>query len=114
MGFFSLNICQLKSESLTPQEAKKLRRGVAGVRLGRLAVAKTHQRQEIGKTLLVAAMGKFIEIFNMAGGIGLFVDAKDQAAKRYYEQFGFVAMSSNELELFLPVKTIQEALIAQT
>jgi len=30
-------------------------------------------------------MGKFIEIFNTAGGIGLFVDAKDHAAKRYYE-----------------------------
>jgi hypothetical protein len=60
--------------------------------------------------LLVAAMGKFIEIFNSAGGIGLFVDAKDQDAKRYYEQFGFVSLPSNELELFLPVKTLQEAI----
>lgn len=110
IGFFSLNICQIKSESLTRQEAKKLPRDVAGVRLGRLAVAKAHQRQGIGKTLLVAAMGKFIEIFNSAGGIGLFVDAKDQDAKRYYEQFGFVSLPTNELELFLPVKTIQEAL----
>jgi hypothetical protein len=38
------------------------------------------------------------------------VDAKDPAAKRYYEQFGFVALPANELELFLPVKTIQAAL----
>jgi ribosomal protein S18 acetylase RimI-like enzyme len=109
-GFFSLNLCQIKSASLTAPEARKLPRDVAGVRLGRLAVAKASQRQGIGKTLLVAAMGKFIEIFNTAGGIGLFVDAKDQAAKRYYKQFGFVALPSNELELFLPVKTIQEAL----
>ncbi len=110
LGYFSLNICQIKSESLTPGEAKKLPRDVSGVRLGRLAVAKACQRQGIGKTLLVAAMGKFIEIFNTAGGIGLFVDAKDQDAKRYYEQFGFVPMPSNELELFLPAKTIHEAL----
>ena len=110
LGFFSLNLCQIKSESLSPQEAKKLPRDVAGIRLGRLAVAKEYQRQGIGKTLLVAAMGKFIEIFNTAGGIGLFVDAKDQEAKRYYEQFGFVALPSNELELFLPVRTIQDAL----
>ena len=114
VGFFSLNICQIKPESLAPQEAKKLPRDVAGVRLGRLAVAKVHQRQGIGKTLLVAAMGKFMEIFNSAGGIGLFVDAKDQDAKLYYEQFGFVPMPSNELELFLPVKTIQEAMNAHT
>jgi len=110
LGFFSLNICQIKSESLTPGEARKLPRDVSGVRLGRLAVAKERQRQGIGRALLVAAMGKFIEIFNTAGGIGLFVDAKDQDAKCYYEQFGFVPMPSNELELFLPVKTIHEAL----
>ena len=110
IGFFSLNICQLKSESLGPAMAKKLPRDVSGIRLGRLAVAKSHQRQGLGKSLLVAAMKKFIEIFNSAGGIGLFVDAKDHEAKRYYEQFGFVPLPSNELELFLPVKTIQDAL----
>ena len=109
LGFFSLNLCQIKSESLSAEEAKKLLREVSGIRLGRLAVAKECQRQGMGRTLLIAAMGKFIEIFNTAGGIGLFVDAKDQDAKRYYEQFGFVSLPSNELEMFLPVKTIQEA-----
>jgi ribosomal protein S18 acetylase RimI-like enzyme len=110
LGFFSLNLCQIKSESLTPEEARRLPRDVSGVRLGRLAVAQAHQRQGIGKLLLVGAMGKFMEIFEAAGGIGLFVDAKDQAARRYYEQFGFVSLPSNELELFLPVRTVQEAL----
>jgi ribosomal protein S18 acetylase RimI-like enzyme len=112
VGFFALNICQIKSESLSQAEAKKLPRDVSGIRLGRLAVSKEHQRQGVGKMLLVAAMRKFMEIFNTAGGIGLFVDAKDQNAKRYYEQFGFVPMPSNELELFVPVKTIHEALSA--
>ena len=110
LGFFSLNLCQIKSESLSPDEAKKLPRNVAGIRLGRLAVAMEYQKQGIGKILLVAAMRKFIEIFNTAGGIGLFVDAKDHEAKRYYEQFGFISLPSNELELFMPLKTIQEAL----
>ena len=48
-----------------------------------------HYRRGLGKALLVAAMGKCIEIFDTAGGIGLFVDAKDRSAKRYHEQFGF-------------------------
>ena len=110
IGFFALNICQIKSEALTPPEAKKLPRDVAGVRLGRLARAKEFKGQGIGEILLIAAMEKFIEIFNRAGGIGLFVDAKDQKAKEFYERFGFVSLPSNEFELFLPVKTIQEAL----
>lgn len=110
LGYFSLNLCQIRSEALTPEEARRLPRDVSGVRLGRLAVAKALQRQGIGKLLLVGSMGKFMEIFEAAGGIGLFVDAKDQVARRYYEQFGFVSLPSNELQLFLPVRSIQEAL----
>lgn len=110
LGFFSLNICQVKSDSLFPEESKKLPRDVSAVRLGRLAVAKTWQRQGFGKILLIGAMTKFVEIFNTAGGIGLFVDAKDHEAKLYYQRFGFVSLPANELELFLPVKTIQGAL----
>ncbi len=110
LGFFSLNICQIESEILPESLSKKLPRNVPGIRLGRLAVAKTHQRQGIGKMLLGAAMEKFLEVFKTAGGIGLFVDAKDANAKSYYEQFGFVPMPSNDLELFLPVSTIEDAL----
>jgi ribosomal protein S18 acetylase RimI-like enzyme len=110
LGFFSLNLCQLRADALPPNEAKRLPRATPGVRLGRLAVANEYQRQGIGKILLVAAMVKFMEIYDRAGGIGLFVDAKDQDAKRYYEQFGFVSLPSNELELFLPLISVQAAL----
>jgi ribosomal protein S18 acetylase RimI-like enzyme len=109
IGFFALNLCQIKSETLLPAQAKKLPRDVSGVRLGRLARAKEFKGQGMGEILLIAAMEKFIEIFNRAGGIGLFVDAKDQKAREFYEKFGFVSLPSNEFELFLPVKTIQEA-----
>lgn len=114
LGFFTLNLCQIQSESLPSDEANKLPRSVAGVRLGRLAVSKHHHGHGIGKILLVAAMKKFLEISSMAGGIGLFVDAKDHKAKAFYEHFGFVPLPSNELELFLPVATIQEALAQES
>ena len=60
--------------------------------------------------LLVAAMKKVQEVFLSAGGIGLFVDAKDETAKVYYEGFGFVPLPSNPLQLFLPLNSIQQAL----
>jgi ribosomal protein S18 acetylase RimI-like enzyme len=110
LGFFALNLCQIQSDALPPVEARKLPRMVSGVRLGRLAVSKHHHGRGLGKILLVAAMKKFLEIFNMAGGIGLFVDAKDDEAKAFYEHFGFVPLPSNELQLFLPVWAIHEAL----
>ncbi len=107
LGFFSFNLCQIKADSLASKESNNLPRDVAGVRLGLLAVSLNHQSKGLGRLLLVAAMQKFLEIPGAAGGIGLFVDAKDLDAKHYYEQFGFVSMPSNELELFLPLKTIQ-------
>lgn len=110
LGFFTLNICQLKTENLPSELACKLPREIPGVKLGRLAVSKNRQRQGMGKTLLVAAMGKFLEVFESAGGIGLFVDAKDEAAKAYYEGFGFVPLPSNPLQLFLPLASIRETL----
>jgi predicted GNAT family N-acyltransferase len=104
-----LLLCQVKSESLLPEEAKKLPRAVSGVRLGRLAVAKQLHGGGHGKDLVIAAMSKFLEIFEIAGGIGLFVDAKDSNAKAFYEYFGFISLPSSDLELFLPVASIQQA-----
>jgi GNAT superfamily N-acetyltransferase len=114
LGFFALNLCQIQSEALPPEEARRMPRNVSGVRLGRLAVARGIQGQGLGKILLAAAMRKLLDVFETAGGIGLFVDAKDQKAKAFYEHFGFVPLASNELELFLPVATIQEALTEQS
>jgi len=60
--------------------------------------------------LLVAAMKKVIEVFESAGGVGLFVDAKDESAKAYYERFGFMPLPDNFLQLFLPLQTLRKAL----
>jgi ribosomal protein S18 acetylase RimI-like enzyme len=109
VGYFSLNLCQIKSETLPPTEAKRLPRDVGAIRLGRLAVDLEHQGQGLGKMLVMGAMQKFMEIFRTAGGIGLFVDAKDANAKQFYVKLGFMPIPPNEFELFLPVKTIEEA-----
>lgn len=110
LGFFTLNICQMRGEDLSPELARKLPREVAGLKLGRLAIAVDRQRQGLGRILLVAAMAKVLEVFESAGGIGLFVDAKDEAARNYYERFGFEALADNSLQLFLPLALVRKAL----
>ena len=110
LGFFTLNICQIRADQLLPDLARKLPRDVAGIKLGRLAVAANRQRQGLGKLLLVAAMRKVLEVYESVGGIGLFVDAKDEAARAYYEQFGFVPLPESAQQLFLPLQTVQKAL----
>jgi len=37
------------------------------------------------------------------------VDAKDNEAKAYYGQFGFIPLLDSPLELFLPLVTLRDA-----
>ncbi len=55
-------------------------------------------------------MKKVIEVFESAGGIGLFVAAKGDAARAYYERFGFVPLPDHALQLFLPLQTLRKTL----
>ncbi len=49
---------------------------------------------------------KVILISENVGIIELFVDAKDNHTKEYYEQFGFISLNGKPLVLFLPIKTL--------
>lgn len=59
---------------------------------------------------MIEAMQRTLTIAENAGIIGLFVDAKDEAAKTYYERYGFVSLEDTALELFLPLSTIGQLL----
>ena len=57
---------------------------------------------------MIEAMKRALVIADNAGVIGLFVDAKDEAAKEYYQRYDFVSLRDNPLSLFLPLATIRE------
>ena len=105
-GYFTLTFCQIDTSKLPPKAAKKLPKQIPAMRLGRLAVSQTRQRQGIGQMLLSGAFQKVERASEIAGGIGLFVDAKDEQAAAYYCQFGFVPLADSPLTLFLPIQTI--------
>ncbi len=89
IGFFTLSLCEVQVECLPPRWIKKYPSIVPGIKLARLAVSKSYQRQGIGGILLVEAMKRASIVAENAGVIGLFVDAKDVSAKAYYLQYGF-------------------------
>lgn len=107
-GFFTLTFCQVDAGTLPKALAKKLPKQIPAMRLGRLAVSKSRQKQGIGKMLISSALVMVERAEKIAGGIGLFVDAKDEAAAAYYAQFGFCPLKDAPLTLFLPIQTIRE------
>lgn len=112
LGYFSLTICQIQTSELPSVLPRKFPRDISGVKLGRLAVATKLQGQRIGSRLLIAALTKAMDVFQLAGGIGVFVDAKDTHARQFYERFGFIQLSTDDLKLFLPASQIETLLEA--
>ena len=108
LGYFTLCLWEVRSLKLPEKLANKYPLTVPGVKLARLAVDRTQQRQGISEILMVEAMQKALIIADNAGVIGLFVDAKDESAKNYYARYGFVSLKDNLLEMFLPLATIRQ------
>ena len=72
-------------------------------------VSKNHQRKGFGKNMMVNALERAMIISRNIGIMVFFVDAKDEKARKYYEQFGFIPMPDNKLQLFLALSSLEQA-----
>lgn len=106
-GFYALSLAELDHSQLPETRAKNRLPGrVPGIRLGRLAVDVECQNRGLGRLLLMDAMTRALRIHQEAGGIGLFVDAKDEVTADWYRHFGFVTLPDRPLMLFYPVNQL--------
>jgi len=107
IGFYALAIFSMAAkEQLSPSMAKRLPLMVPGITLGRLAVATTAKEQGNGGMLLVDAMIRAKYVASQVGGFALFVDAKDEAAAKFYSHFGFEPLPDDLLRLCIPIASI--------
>jgi len=103
LGFYALTACEVLTEELPPDLAKKLPRKIPGIRLGRLAVDRSVQGQGLGELLLVDAIARARLVLEHVGVHALFVDAKDERAAAFYRKFDFRPLPSDPLQLVLPL-----------
>lgn len=71
--------------------------------MGRLARDQRWQGQGIGPLLLGLAVQRCLDAKRSAGGYALIVDAKDAAAKAFYERHGFRTFQDTPQSLYLPL-----------
>ncbi len=74
--------------------------------IGRLAVSKDEQGKGWGKWLLGDALCKICIASQYVGVYAAIVEAKDEKAKSFYEQYGFMAFSNEPLTLYLPLNSM--------
>ena len=103
-GFYTLAPAEVPLADLQPSDAKPLPPyPVPCFRMGRLARDQRWQGQGIGPLLLGLAVQRCLHAKRSVGGYALIVDAKDAAAKAFYERHGFRTFQDTPLSLYLPL-----------
>lgn len=102
-GFYTLAATSIAFDKLSVERARKLPRYpvVPGVLLGRLAVSTGFQGQRLGISLVADAILRSTRSEVM--GHLMVVDAKDEAAARFYEHLGFQRLGDEPLRLVRPL-----------
>jgi GNAT superfamily N-acetyltransferase len=110
LGYYTLSSGSVSFQNLPASPAKKLpKHPVPVILLARLAVDASVQGQGLGAALLTDALAC---CFYLAGKISVHaveVDAIDDAARSFYETYGFVPLLDNPLHLYLPIATVRQA-----
>ena len=110
LGYYTLSLGRVGRKELP----RAMRRDMPGhpiplVLLARLAVDTSMQGRGVGKALVKDAFNKGLEVARIAGGIGLFVEAKSPEVEAFYVQLGFLKQSTLGDKLFLPYPRVTDA-----
>lgn len=102
-GYYTLTATGIALSVLSPEIVKKLPRYpvVPAALLGRLAVGRHYQGQGLGSVLLADALKRTARA--ELGVFAMVVDAKDAAAQRFYERYGFTRLPGEARRLCLPI-----------
>jgi GNAT superfamily N-acetyltransferase len=104
LGYYTLSAAEVDAQRLTEAERKKLPRfPVPCFRMGRLACRSDEQGRGLGKLLLGCAVDRCLKAKQQVAAYALLVDAKDDSAKGFYENFGFKSLLDAQLTLYLPL-----------
>lgn len=104
LGFYTLSAASFSVADLTHDVAATFPRyPIPCILLGRLAVSVYCQGQGIGRKLLGSAILRSKAVREHIGACALIVQAKDEAAKSFYEHCGFIPFATDPLRLYLPL-----------
>lgn len=109
LGYYTLSATSFSKKSLPESEASRLPHyPIPAALLGRLAVDRSCQGQNLGKYLLFDAFHRVLQAAETLAVYALVVDAKSDEARTFYEHYGFSRFPDTPSRLFLSVETLRE------
>lgn len=107
-GYYTLSSTAVKLSEFPPQTIKRLPHYplVPATLLGRLAVDRQQQGNGYGRFLLADALLRAVR--SEIASFAIVVDAKDDAARKFYERESFLPFPDQPMKLFRPVADIRK------
>ena len=107
LGFYTLSALSIDVSSLPEDQARKLpRHPVPAALIGRLAVDRSAQGRGLGRLLVTDAIQRTLGASEQVAIHAVVVDAKNEAARRFYQAYGFLSLPDQPMRLFLPLRSI--------
>lgn len=103
VGYYTLAVGAVALAEATGRVRRNMPDPLPVMVLGRLAVDKDHQRRGIGTGLLRDVILRTVQAAEIAGIRAILVHAMSDAAKRFYEGWGFVASPVDPLTVMITV-----------
>jgi len=106
VGYYSLSATAIELNDLPGDLARRLPHypQVPATLLGRLAVDGSWQGRRLGERLLIDAL--FRSLASELASYAVVVDARDEAAARFYRRYGFMPLGQSQRRMFLPMATV--------
>ncbi len=110
IGYYTLSATSILLADLPDEMARKFPRypNVPATLLGRLAIDNRYQRRGYGELLIIDALRRALQATTEVASYAVVVDAINERARSFYEQYEFCAFPDRKLRLFLPMKTIAD------
>jgi GNAT superfamily N-acetyltransferase len=110
VGYYTLAAAAVRLDELPAELVRRapLYPSRPATLIGRLAVDERHRGRGIGERLLFDALARAVKQSAEVASYAVVVDAKDEAARRFYERYGFVGLASAGNRLLLPMATVAQ------
>jgi GNAT superfamily N-acetyltransferase len=115
-GYYTLCSDTILIDDLPAELVRKLRlphyKTIPATLIGRLARDLTFKGQGIGELLLSNALRLAWQTSQTVASWAVTVHAKDDKARKFYQDFGFTSFADTPQRLYIPMKTVERLIIA--
>lgn len=108
IGYYTLSATSIKLQELPVKLSQKLPKYpvLPAILLGRLAIDQNYQKSGWGKLLLMDALSRSLE--NEIAAMAVVVDAINDRAISFYQNYHFIRFDDYSNRLFLPMPIIKQ------